>query len=194
MAKDKKYNVKLKRKRLGLTDYGRRLKLLKSKDYRLVIRKSLSNLVAQIIKFDVNGDEVIVSAHTKELARDFGWKANRGNIPSAYLTGFLLGLKAKEKKINKVIADFGLQDKGLRLYAALRGVIDAGLDAPHSKDILPRDDFIKGVFISNYAKIIGSHSNAFSNYIKNNLQLQELPKHFEDVKKLIMEKYHGKKK
>ena len=102
MAKNKKYNVKFRRKRLGLTDYNRRLNLLKSGKYRLVIRKSLSNLIAQLVGFDANGDRVVVSAHTKELSKDFGWRVNRGNVPSAYLTGFLLGLKAKEKKENHI--------------------------------------------------------------------------------------------
>ncbi len=185
MAKNKKFNVRMARKRKGLTNYKKRLALLKSKEKRIVVRKSLNNLHIQIVEFHEKGDKIILSANTKELAKKFGWKANRGNIPSAYLTGLLCGIRAKKKNIKKAIADFGLQPAGLRLYAAVKGAIDAGLDVPASKDVLPAENVIKGENISKYAK--QTNGVQFSRYVKNNLKVEDLGKHFEETKKRIKE-------
>jgi len=152
----------LRRRREKKTDYKKRLSLLKSGKTRLVIRKSLSNISVQFINFDSKGDQTIASAFSTEL-RKLGWNRT-GNIPAAYLTGLLAGKRAKDKKIENVVLDSGLQSstKGSRLYAALKGVLDSGINVPHSKDILPTEDRIKGKHIS-----------------------EEVVKKFEDVKKKI---------
>jgi len=61
-----------------------------------------------------------------------------------------LGKKIKEKKIKEAVLDLGLQKntKGCRLYAFLKGVVDAGINIPHSPDILPSEDRIKGNHIN----------------------------------------------
>jgi large subunit ribosomal protein L18 len=154
--------VHLKRRIKKKTNYKKRLPLLKSEKTRLVIRKSLSNISIQFIKFNPNGDETLASAVSTELKK-IGWNKT-GNIPAAYLTGLLAGKKAREKNINEAVLDLGLQTstKGSRLYAALKGVIDSGINVPHSKDILPSEERIRGEHIS-----------------------EELVKLFEDVKKKI---------
>jgi len=154
--------VSFKRRREEKTNYKKRLALLKSEKARLVIRKSLSNISVQFINFKPTGDETLVSAVSTELKK-FGW-AKGGNIPAAYLTGLLAGKKAKEKNIKEAVLDLGLQTstKGSRLYAALKGVLDSGVNVPHSKDILPSEERINGKHIS-----------------------EELAKQFEDVKKKI---------
>ena len=38
--------------------------------------------------------------------------------------------------------------KGSRIYAALKGVIDSGVNVPHTPDILPSEDRIRGKHIS----------------------------------------------
>ena len=48
MSKAKK-TIYYRRKRSGLTNYKKRLSLLLSKKPRLVIRKSLNNMVAQVV-------------------------------------------------------------------------------------------------------------------------------------------------
>lgn len=143
-----KRTAPFKRRMKKKTSYKKRLALLKSEKTRLVIRKSLSNISVQFINFKPNGDETIASAVSTELKK-FGWNRT-GNIPAAYLTGLLAGKKAKEKSIKEAVLDFGLQTstKGSRIYAALKGVLDSGINVPHSKDILPSDDRIKGKHIS----------------------------------------------
>ncbi len=87
--------VEYRRKRKGKTNYKKRLNLLLSNKPRLVIRKTLTNTIAQIVNYDENGDKTIISAKSSELTK-IGWKMNTGNIPAAYLTGMLLAKKSKE--------------------------------------------------------------------------------------------------
>ena len=154
--------IQLKRRREKKTNYKKRLALLKSEKTRLVIRKRLSNISVQFINFNSKGDQTVASAFSNELKK-LGWTKG-GNIPAAYLTGLLAGKRAKEKKIGEAILDLGLQTstKGSRLYAALKGVLDSGVNIPHSESILPNDDRLKGKHIS-----------------------EEIAKQFDDVKKKI---------
>jgi len=143
---------KLKRRKEGKTDYRKRLKTLVVDKPRVIIRKSLNNILIQLIGYDPKGDIVICSAHSSELD-SLNWKFNKGNIPSSYLTGFLFGNKLIKKKVDKegIILDIGLNPsiKGSRIYAALKGIIDSGVNMNHSKEIFPSDDRIKGKHISN---------------------------------------------
>lgn len=140
-----------KRKRLGKTNYRKRLRLLLANKPRLVIRKSLKNILAQIVEYDGKGDKVILSAHSSELKK-YGGEGNKGNIPASYLVGLLIGNKAKKKNIKELVLDIGLQKsvKGSRIYSLLKGCVDAGLSIPHSKEILPTEDRIKGAHIKNF--------------------------------------------
>lgn len=175
-----------RRRREKKTDYKKRLDLLKSKKIRLVIRRTLKNIIVQFMDYKNNGDTVIVSAVSQEL-RKHGWKLPTGNIPASYLTGFLAGTKAKSK-IKEAILDLGLQTntKGSRIFAALKGVIDAGIGIRHSPEIFPSDNRIIGSHISDYSKQLGEEAKKrFSMYFKAGIEPMELTKHFEDVKKNI---------
>ena len=147
----KSYRLQFKRKRLGKTNYKRRLKLLLANKPRLVIRKSNNNILAQIVEYNKKGDKVILSCHSSELKK-YGWNSNKGNLPSAYLVGSLIGNKAQKKNIKDLVLDIGLQKsvKGSRIYSLLKGCIDNGLNIPYSKDILPSEDRIKGKHINNF--------------------------------------------
>lgn len=138
-----------KRKREGKTDYKKRLSLLKSKKTRFVVRKSLKNILVQLINYDAKGDKILLSSHSNQLKK-LGWKFHRGNIATAYLTGLLAGIKAKKQNITEAILDIGLYRpiKGSVLYAALKGAIDAGLKIPASKDIFPKEERLSGQHLS----------------------------------------------
>jgi large subunit ribosomal protein L18 len=181
-----------KRKRSGRTDYKQRLKLLKSGEHRLVVRKSLNNIMCQIIQYEKNGDKVLISADSKELKK-FGWNIHSGNIPASYLTGLLCGIRAKKKKIKTAILDMGLcrSTPGSRLYGALKGAIDSGLEIPHSEEVLPKEDRIRGDHISTFAAQLKKedqtkYKKLFSAYLKNKIDPEDLPKIFEDVKNKIL--------
>ena len=143
--KHRRVVLPLKRKRLGKTDYKARFRLLSSGKPRLVIRKSLRNLTAQVITYEKKGDRVIAASSSNEL-KTFGLTSKRRNIPTAYLVGYLLAKKAKQKKIANAIFDMGLyaKTKGSVLFACLKGAIDGGMNVPHSKEIFPSEERIKG--------------------------------------------------
>ncbi len=142
-----------RRKREGKTDYKQRLKELKGSMPRLVARKSLKNVTAQIITYMPKGDRVEVAAHSSELKK-FGWLGSKNNIPAAYCVGLLLGRKAKGKNINDAVFDIGLQasTKSSRLYAVLKGALDAGLNIPHAEHNLPSEERLMGQHIEQYKK------------------------------------------
>src|SRR3989344_3170326 len=145
--------VPYKRKKECKTDYKQRILLLKSRKLRLVIRKSLNNILLQIIEYSPDGDKILISIHSNQLKK-FNWKFHRSNMPSAYLTGLLCGMKAKSKKIHEAVLDIGLSKnvKKTAIYAALKGVIDAGLKISASEEVFPSEDRISGKHIADYKK------------------------------------------
>ena len=50
---------------------------------------------------------------------------------------------------SEAILDIGLaaSSRGSRAYAALRGMVDCGLEIPHSEDVLPSDERVNGSHI-----------------------------------------------
>ena len=198
-AKGPKYSVPFRRRREGKTDYRARRALILSKMPRIVARGSLKHMTVQVVNAKVEGDEVLASAHSKELVRDYGWKGACGNVPAAYLTGLLCGLKALQKGIKKAILDIGLRTpvKGSRVFAVLKGALDAGLEVPHSEEILPDDSRIKGEHIANYAKMLASenpeeYNRRFSEYLAKKLKPEKLPEHFAKVKEKILAAFEKK--
>ena len=152
--KNKRKVISYRRKREGKTNYKKRMNILSSGIPRLVIRKSLKNITAQIIGYEPKGDKVLACASSKEIMK-LGWKFSGCNTPCAYLVGYLAGKKAKEKKINEAVLDLGLYQpiKGSKFYAALKGAVDAGLNIPHEESVIPKQERIKGKHIADYKKI-----------------------------------------
>jgi len=140
-----------KRRRLGKTDYRKRLKMLLSKKPRLVVRKSLKYVRVQIIEFDKVGDKTLVAASSEELKKH-GWRFVYDNVSAAYLTGLLVGKKAVKKGIKEVVLDAGLYPStaGSRIYTVVRGAVDAGLKVPVAENVLPKEERIKGLHIASY--------------------------------------------
>ncbi|MAH33390.1 50S ribosomal protein L18 [archaeon] len=155
MKKSNTYTVEFRRKREGNTNYRKRLKILSSNKPRLVVRKSLKNMQAAIVDYDKKGDRIITCSHSSNLKK-FGWAHNTGNMPAAYLVGFLLGKRAKNAKIDNAVLDIGLQKSvnGSRIYAVLNGVLDAGLKIPHDEKVLPKKERIAGGHITKYAALL----------------------------------------
>lgn len=140
--------MKLKRRIEGRTDYRQRLNLLKSGKPRAVVRLSNRSVNVQIIGYNSIGDEVITGARSNHL-EEYGWTGHGRNTPSAYLVGFLTGKKALKEGVDEAVLDIGLNEphKGCRCFAALNGLVDAGVDIPHDPSILPQEDRVKGAHI-----------------------------------------------
>jgi large subunit ribosomal protein L18 len=154
---------------------------------RLVARSTLKNVTVQIIVAKPHGDEVLAAAHSRELKKKYGWKAPTGNVPAAYLTGLLCGLKAKTKGVSEAILDIGLvaPTKGSKVFATLSGVLDAGVDVPHAEEKIVKER-TKGEHIANYGKSLGSGSESysakFSKYLEQELSPEKVPEYFAAVK------------
>ena len=187
MARGSNYCVPLRRRREGKTDYHARKALVLSGKPRLVARSTLKNVTVQIIVAKPHGDEVLAAAHSRELKKKYGWKAPTGNVPAAYLTGLLCGLKAKTKGVSEAILDIGLvaPTKGSKVFATLSGVLDAGVDVPHDEEKIVKER-IKGEHIAKYGKSLGAgsegYSAKFSKYLGQKLSPEKLPEHFAKVK------------
>ena len=92
MSSGPTYAVKFRRRRQGLTNYKKRLALVKSKLPRFVVRITNRYIITQIVTYQENGDKVHLTVNSKSL-KSFGWKGSCKNLPSAYLTGYLIGKK-----------------------------------------------------------------------------------------------------
>ncbi len=152
MANGPNYRVPFRRRREGKTNFYERKKLLISGRSRVVIRPSGKNLVAQVTDAKLRGDMIRAASSSKQLQKEFKWEFGTGNLPCAYLTGYLLGKKAVKAGITNGIADIGLRSHINRTWAALKGVIDAGVEVPADEEIFPDEDRLTGKHIESYAK------------------------------------------
>src|SRR4030042_1695983 len=130
-----RYRVKPRRQREGKTNYRKRLNLLRARKTRLVVRKSLKNTLVQFVEYKESGDSIVASAVSKELVSKYKWKYSTSSTPAAYLTGILAGKRAKDKGIEECVLDIGryMPVTGSKVFASLKGAIDAGIQCPHSK-------------------------------------------------------------
>lgn len=144
------------RKRLILQDKNK----YASPKYRFVVRFSNRDIICQIFSADLDHDVCVAAAYSHELRR-YGLKAGFTNYAAAYATGLLLARRVNKKfgldykgKVEvdgedynigeeadpegkapfKAYLDVGLArtTTGARLFGALKGATDGGLDIPHS--------------------------------------------------------------
>ncbi|MFO7968469.1 MAG: 50S ribosomal protein L18 [Archaeoglobaceae archaeon] len=183
MATGPRYRVKYRRRREGKTNYKKRTKLLLSRTPRLIIRISNRRVIAQLAKYGDEGDNIMATADSTML-QDYGWKGHTANTPSAYLTGYLAGVKAGKEGIEEAVLDIGLATpvKGSKVFAALKGAIDSGIHVYHDPEVFPDDSRIKGEHIAQY---YDQAPEKFSEYDKKGLKPSELPHHFEEIKDKI---------
>jgi large subunit ribosomal protein L18 len=188
-----RYRVPLRRRREQKTDYQARKAFVISRKPRLVSRSSLKNTIAQIIVAKPQGDFVLASAHSKELVKKYGWKAATGNVPTAYLTGLLCGLKAKKNGISEAILDLGLVSptKGSKVFSTMSGVVDAGVTVPHSPEKIIKERTV-GYHIQDYAESLGApeqYAPKFSTYVAKKLAPEKFNDHFVEVRNAILTEF-----
>jgi len=164
----KRFQPKFKRRRQGKTDYYARKRLTvqdKNKyntpKYRLIVRFTNKDVIAQIAYSRIEGDVVVCAAYSHELPR-YGIKVGLTNYAAAYATGLLLArrhlkklnLDSVYKGIEEVngedynveqegdnpnpftaVLDVGLArtTTGAKIFAVLKGAADGGINVPHSE-------------------------------------------------------------
>ena len=193
MARGPRYKVPRRRRREGKTNYYKRYRMIKSgQRIRAVIRRTNTQVIVQIIEFAPDGDRTLVGVTSKKLRR-FGWKGSLKSTPAAYLTGLIAGLKAKKAGIEYAIPDIGIHPsiRGSRIYAAIKGLRDAGIEVPASEEILPSEERIQGKHIADYAKKLAEENpeefqRKFSQLLARGLDPRELPDHFLKIRDIII--------
>jgi large subunit ribosomal protein L18 len=192
-----RWRVQFRRKREGKTDYRHRLRLLRSGKPRLVTRISLKHVTAQFVRATTSGDLTIASAYSKELEKP-GWKGHTANTPAAYLVGLLCGYRALKAGAKECTLDIGMYDptSQAKVFAVLKGALDAGLQIPHGEGVLPSDERVCGEHIAKYAaklkeKNEKAYQARFSAYLKRGLTPEQLPQHFNEIKRTIVTQFGG---
>lgn len=137
------YSKILRRLREEKTNYRRRRAMLMGKKDFITVKISNENMLVQIHAPELAGDKVIASAHSRFLLKN-GWKGSRKSVSAAYLTGYFAGKKAMDKGVKDAILYSGTDNYSQRMAAALKGVIDAGLQIPANSETFPSDERING--------------------------------------------------
>jgi len=139
----------MRRRRQNITDYRSRKALIVGDLPRVIVRKSNRHVRIQIANYTEGGDSIVASAYSKELV-DLGWEGNCDNTPGAYLTGFMAGKRCKDAGIEEAVLDIGrhVPAKGSVIFAALKGLLDAGVSIPHDDKVLPDENRIAGKHLS----------------------------------------------
>jgi large subunit ribosomal protein L18 len=197
MVKGAQYNLSYRRRRDARTDYGKRKRLVLSGLPRLVVRPANKHVTVQVVEAKATGDLVLASAHSSELKK-YAWKGAGGNVPAAYLTGRLAGYRAKSKGIEKAVLDVGTRpvSAGSRLYAAMSGAVDSGMEIPHGDETTPAKERIRGEHIAAYGKLLSDkpdmYQKRFATYLKQKLKPEEIPAHFDEVTEKIAHSFEKK--
>jgi large subunit ribosomal protein L18 len=108
----------LKRKLNRLTNYTKRLKLLKSGKTRLVFRYTNRNLITQLINYSRFGDNIIFGINSKI----FKVKNSNNRVYSLAL-GELIGVYIQNNLKDKCILDIGYRNfRNLKIISFLKGL------------------------------------------------------------------------
>lgn len=167
-----RFQTPFRRRREGKTDYYQRKRLVaqhkakyNSPKFRLVVRFTNKDIIAQIVSSQIVGDVVLTAAYAHELPR-YGIQHGLTNWSAAYAVGLLVARRALQKlgldetyqgveevegefelteaveegpRPFKVFLDVGLQrtTTGARVFGVLKGASDGGLYVPHSPNRFP---------------------------------------------------------
>ena len=180
MATGPRYKVPMRRRLEVRTDYRQRLRLLKSGRPRLVARPSNKQITAQFMESSPEGDRTLASARSADL-REYGWEAPVGNLPAAYLTGYLAGLRAIEAGLEEAVLDIGLKSAtpGSKIFAVQEGAVDAGLDVPHNESVFADWERTRGEHIAAYA------GDRDDDLYSADFDATSLPDHFDEVRERL---------
>ncbi|EER92920.1 hypothetical protein BDA96_01G552600 [Sorghum bicolor] len=187
--------------------------------YRFVVRFTNKDITAQIVSASIAGDMVLAAAYSHELPR-YGLEVGLTNYAAAYCTGLLLARRvlkirdldqeyegnveatgedfsvepAEGRRPFRALLDVGLirTTTGNRVFGALKGALDGGLDIPHSDKRFAgfkKDDkqldadihrkYIYGLHVAEYMKNLADeepekYQAHFSEYIKKGIEADDM--------------------
>lgn len=181
------------RKRLTFQDKNK----YNTPKYRLIVRFTNKDITCQIAYSKIEGDIVICAAYAHELP-NYGVKVGLTNYAAAYCTGLLLARRLL-KKFNldsiykgtdevtgdeyqvedadgepgafRCYMDVGLvrTTTGARVFGAMKGAVDGGLDIPHSSKRFPGYDGESGEFNAEVHRdhIFGKHVSSYMQQLQD---------------------------
>lgn len=180
-----------RRRREGVTDFRSRKKAVSSHSPLLVVRISNKNVSSQFVVPKAKGDEVLSSAHSRQLLK-FGWAGSGKSTPACYLLGLLAGKKAQAKGVKEAVLYNGLVPfiKGSRIAAFVKGVVDSGISMAVDQKVLPSQDRLTGKTIADFAASLAKEDKEayrarFSAMIKGGFKPEDYPAQFEKTKAAI---------
>jgi large subunit ribosomal protein L18 len=117
----------------------------------MVVRKTNRHVICQLVRAEMIGDKTFASAHSKELL-NYGYTGSLSSTPAAYLTGMLFAVRCLKMDEPEAILDIGLHRacQGARVFAALKGAVEIGMEIPHGEEILPSHERCMGQHIVDY--------------------------------------------
>jgi len=164
--------------------------------YRMIVRFSNKDICCQIAYAKLCGDIVVTAAYAHELPR-YGIKTGLTNYAAAYCTGLLLARRhLKKLKLDQTYQgvsdvtgetynvesqegqpgafrcclDIGLAKTttGARIFGAMKGAVDGGLDIPHSEKRFPGYDAEAKKYdpAAHKARIFGQHVADYMKHLK----------------------------
>ncbi|HEY7570737.1 MAG TPA: 50S ribosomal protein L18 [Nitrososphaeraceae archaeon] len=179
----------IKRIRQHKTNYRKRAAILVGRNQFITIKITNQNIMTRLLIPDIKGDKVLVSAHSRELAKQ-GWNGSLNSLPACYLTGILLGSKCIKKNYKRAVLYIGMNPYTSRVAACLKGIIEAGVHVPASEDSFPEQDRLDGIHIAEYAKLLqedkSKYESRFSTLLKNGLKPEDYPNHVQKLKDDLM--------
>eukprot|EP00915_Cephaloidophora_sp_WS-2016_P002800 GHVH01003788.1.p1 GENE.GHVH01003788.1~~GHVH01003788.1.p1 ORF type:complete len:292 (-),score=49.90 GHVH01003788.1:50-925(-) len=156
--------------------------------YRFVVRRTNKRIIAQVVYATLTGDRTIAMADSFELVR-YGVTVGLTNYSAAYCVGLLcarrllenLGIAdqftgveeatgeeyhpdEEEERPFRAILDIGLyrSSKGARVFGAMKGGVDGGIEIPHSISCFPGEDSAE----EHLERILGAHVSAYQATLK----------------------------
>jgi large subunit ribosomal protein L5e len=152
------------RKRLVIQDRNK----YNTQKYRMIVRFTNKDIICQIAYARIDGDKIVCAAYAHELPK-YGVKVGLTNYAAAYCTGLLLARRVLKKfnldtiyagceEVNgeqyqvesidgspgafRCYLDVGLArtTTGARIFGAMKGAADGGLDIPHGVKRFPGYD------------------------------------------------------
>jgi len=181
--------------------------------YRMIVRFTNKDVITQIANAKIEGDHILCAAYAHELPR-YGVKVGLTNYAAAYCTGLLLARRFLKKfkldgvysgteevngelfiqedvddqEKNPVVSlDIGLArtSTGARIFGAMKGAADGGLNIPHSEKRFPGYDSEEKQYNAEVHRkhIFGIH---VADYMRQLLEEDEdaYKKHFSQFNKL----------
>lgn len=188
--------------------------------YRMIVRFTNKDIICQIAYARIEGDVIVCAAYAHELPR-YGVKVGLTNYAASYCTGLLLARRLLKKfEMDKIYIgcedvtgeEYNVEDiegqpgafrayldvglarttTGARVFGAMKGAVDGGIDIPHSNKRFPGYDsetkefspdvhrkHIFGQHVADYMRILmeedeEAYKKQFSQYIKLGITADEL--------------------